>query len=254
MKSLLRFFSLFAAVAAMATSLVGATVGQAVAAIHRERIQASYLLAFGRLATDDEVKYWSGQNAKSVSDLVLRHRDYLKGNPGPHEDVIRRSYQAALGKTPDAKEIKHWMAGNDTFTGLVNNHVDWLRSNPTEYENVIKRSYQKVLGRAATAGEVNYWKGQGVYAYSVLAACHEDWKKRGGERKDKAVLPTSSNYFSSYPVSAGVLAETRTAVSNVIGQNGANIVGNAGGNLVAAGAGNMVAAGGGNMVAAGGGN
>jgi hypothetical protein len=83
----------------------------------------------------------------------------------------------------------------------------------------------------------------------VLAACHDDFKRRGGEAKAgvKVAVPTSSSYLNSYPVSGSVLAESRMAV-------GAGIVGNAGGNIVAAGAGNLVAAGGGNIVAAGAGN
>jgi hypothetical protein len=155
MKSLLRFFVFLAALAAAtSTSLLGATVGEAVAAIQKERIQSSYLIAFGRLASDDEVKYWSKQNPKSVGDLVTNHRDFLKRDTGTHQDVIRRSYKAALGTTPDANAIKHWMGGNDTFTMLVNNHVEWLRGNPDEYTKVIKRSYKNVLGREANDGEV----------------------------------------------------------------------------------------------------
>jgi hypothetical protein len=250
-----RFSIVLTALALAMTSLTAAqkTVGDAVASIQRERIQASYLLAFGRLATDDEVKYWSSQNPKSVSELVTKHRDYLSRDVSTHQETIRRSYVAALGTSPKAAETKHWMSGNDTFTMLVTNHVNWLRSNPNEYSEVIKRSYQNVLRRPATDAEIKYWKGQGVFGYSVLAACHEDFKRRGGERTGNAVVPTSSSYLSSYPVSAAVLAETRNAVG-VLSHNGAAIVGNAAGNLVAAGAGNMVAAGGGNMVAAGGGN
>lgn len=235
-------------------SLRAQTVGQAVARIHRERILSSYLLAFGRPATEDEVKYWLGQNPKSVADLVTRHRDYLGRDRGTHQDTIRRSYLAALGRAPTDAEIKHWMGGTDSFTTLVNHHVAWLRSNPAEYENVIKRSYQNILGRAATGAETSHWKGQGVLAYSVLAACHDDWKKRGGERPGRAVLPAASPHLHTVSVSPEVFAEARVALGSLIGNDGGSIVGNAGGNLVAAGAGNMVAAGGGNMVAAGGGN
>lgn len=247
MKPFPRLLPVIALFAAASTSLVAATVGQAVAAVQRERVQSSYLVAFGRLATEDEVKYWAGQNPKSVSDLVTRHRDYLSRDKGTHQDTIKRSYASALGKNPNAGEINHWMGGNDTYTTLVNNHISWLRSNPNEYAEVIKRSYQAVLRRQPTAAEINYWKGQGVLAYSVLAACHEDFKRQGGERKGAATLPTSSSFLSSVPVSPGVLAETKTAI-------GGGIVAAGGGNIVAAGAGNIVAAGGGNIVAAGAGN
>jgi hypothetical protein len=238
------------------TNLRAQTVGDAVARIHRERIQASYLIALGRLATEDEVKYWIGQNPKSVSDLVTRHRDYLTRDNGTHQDVIRRSYLAALGKPPSGSEMQHWMAGSDTYTNLVTNHTNWLRSNPAQYVEVIKRSYQNVLGRPAKDAEVNHWKNQGVFAYCILAACHEDWKKRGGEATATATkaVPTSSSFLNTVSVSPNILSESKLAVSSLIGNDGASMVAAGGGNMVAAGGGNMVAAGGGNMVAAGGGN
>lgn len=235
-------------------ALPAQTVGEAVAKVQRERIQSSYLIAFGRLATHDEVKYWSGQNPKSVAELVSRHRDYLKRDTGTHQDTIRRSYVAALGTNPKPAELKHWMGGSDTYAGLVKNHIEWLKGNPAEYEKVIKRSYQTVLGRAPTTAEVNYWKGQGTFAYYVLASCHEDFKRRGGAGAPKAVFPSAPTFAATVQVSPNILGETRSAISSLIGNDAGSIVGNAGGNLVAAGGGNMVAAGGGNMVAAGGGN
>lgn len=239
-------------IGSVASLLSAQTVGDAVAKIHRERIQASYLLAFGRLATDAEVKHWTGQNPKSVAELVTKHRDYLTRDTGTHQDTIRRSYLAALGVAPKPEEIRHWMSGNDTYTGLVKNHVNWLKANPAEYEKVIKRSYQTVLGRQPTPAEVSHWKGQGVFAHYVLAACHEDWKRRGGAGLAKPVFPASTSFAATVQVTPNIMNETRSAVSSLIGNDAGSIVGNAGGNLVAAGGGNLVAAGGGNMVAAGG--
>ncbi len=188
----------------MTSALFAQKVGDAVAQIHRERVQSSYLISFGRLATDAEVKHWVGQNPKSVAELIMKHRDYLVRDTGTHQDTIRRSYQAAFGTTPKPAEIQHWMGGNDTYTGLVKNHINWLKSNPAHYDEVIKRSYQNVLGRPAKPAEVSYWKGQGVFAYYVLAACHEDWKKRGGEGTAKAVFPQSTSFAAVFPVSASV--------------------------------------------------
>lgn len=247
-------FALSCFVGFASPSLRAETVGQAVAKIQRDRVQSSYLIALGRLASDDEVKYWSSQNPKSVTELVARHRDYLARDNGTHQDVIRRSYLAALGKSPNGSEIQHWMGGTDTYTNLVVNHVNWLRSNPAEYEAVIKRSYQNVLGRQPKAAEINHWKSQGVFAYCILAACHEDWKRRGGEGTAKAAVPTSSSYLSSVAVSSNILSESRSAVGSLIGNDAGSMVAAGAGNMVAAGAGNMVAAGAGNMVAAGAGN
>ena len=233
------------------------TVGQAVAQIQRERIQASYLLAFGRKASDAEVGYWSKQNPKSVAQLVGLHNTYLVRDEATHRETIRRSYQDTLGVAPKPEETKHWMSGGDNYTELVKKHLGWLKQNPAEYEKVIRRSYQSVLRRAPDGAELAYWKSQGTFSHAVLAACHEDWTKRNATTArvagGKPTPAATSRYLATMAVSPTIATEARTA-ANLIGNDAGSIVGNAGGNIVAAGAGNLVAAGGGNIVAAGAGN
>lgn len=234
--------------------------------VQRERIQASYLLAFGKKATDAEVVYWAKQSAQSIADLIAAHRRYLKQDVGTHRETIKRSYIDALGRDPIENEYKHWLTGDDTYTQLMKNHITWLRGNPAEYEKVIRRSYRLVLNSTPTGAEINYWKGQGTLSYAMLAAAHDWWKKQNPSSSAKpaakaTVAPTNTTYLTVAPVSAAVAAEAIKAAglvgndgASLVGNDGASLVGNDGASLVAAGGGNLVAAGGGNLVAAGGGN
>lgn len=249
MKKLILFLALF-------VSLL-ATAATAQTQVQRERIQSSYLLAFGRAATDSEVVYWSKQSAQSIADLIAGHRRYLKQDAGTHRAMIRRSYIDALGREPNEGEYKHWLGGDDTYTQLMKNHVSWLRGNPGEYEGVIRRSYRLVLNRAATAPEIAYWKSQGTLSYALLAAAHDGWKKQnpsgGTKTSGPATVSSGTTYLATATVSPAIAAEARNA-AGLVGNDGASLIGNDGSTLVAAGGGNLVAAGGGNLVAAGGGN
>lgn len=250
-------------------SAVFATVGFADAV--SQRIQASYLIVFGRGATGDEVAYWKKQNPRSVGDLVTNHRQYLSRDANTHRATIRRSYIDALGREPNDGEYRHWMGGNDTYTQLMKNHVGWLSGNPGEYESVIKRSYRFVFNRPANAGEIQYWRSQGTLSYAMLVAAHDTWRKANPstpKTAGTAKVSGDSTFLASVVVSSGITAEIRA--SGLISDDGSTLVAAGGGNLVAAGGGNLigndgasligndggslVAAGGGNLVAAGGGN
>lgn len=261
-----RFVGVVLAALLAAVSVVQAQqMKDAVAKIHRERIQSSYLIAFGRLAADAEVAYWSQQNPKSVSELVTRHNEYLQRDQGTHRDTIQRSYQHAFGRPAKDGEINHWMSGSDNYTELMKKHVQWLRDNPAQYDEVLRLSYQRALGRPAKNPELNWWKAQGTFSFAMLAAAHEDWAKRNGANgatpSGRPLAAVNSRHLTIVPVSPAVAQEAIAAArligndgGSIVGNAGGNIVGNAGGNIVAAGAGNMVAAGGGNIVAAGAGN
>ncbi len=246
-----RLLALGLYVAALAASVFAQTQ------VQRERIQSSYLLAFGRAATDAEVGYWSKQNAQTIADLIAGHRRYLKQDLGTHRTTIRRSYIDALGREPNDGEYRHWLAGDDTYTQLMKNHMSWLRGNPAEYDGVIRRSYNLVLKRAPTGAEIAYWKGQGTLSYAMLAAAHDSWKKQnpsgGAKVSGRSSVSASTPFLTTVTISPAVAAEAVKA-AGLVGNDGASLIGNDGGSLVAAGGGNLVAAGGGNLVAAGGGN
>lgn len=254
---------------ALVLSVVFTTAGFADAV--SQRIQASYLIVFGRGASADEVAYWRQQNPRSVGDLVTGHRQYLSRDANTHRAMIRRSYIDGLGREPNEGEYQHWMKGNDTYTQLMKNHVSWLSGNPGEYEAVIKRAYRFVFNRAASGAEIQYWRSQGTLSYAMLVAAHDTWRKANPatpKTSGTARIAGDSPFLASVVVSSAVTAEIRA--SGLIGNDGSTLVAAGGGNLVAAGGGNLVgndgasligndgstlvAAGGGNLVAAGGGN
>lgn len=228
--------------------------------LKRERIQTSYMLAFGRAPQEGEITYWQSRNdANTIEQMVKLHKDYFKTNRSANNEVISKAYLDALGRTPSQGELDYWAQGSNSYVELMKNHIGWLSGNPAEYEKVIKRSYQLVLNRQPDAGEISYWKGQGVFSYALLVGCHEDWKRRNnnntGAKKTSgsSQIPASPTYVTLIPVSAQIATEARS-FAGLVAAGGGNLVAAGGGNLVAAGGGNLVAAGGGNLVAAGAGN
>lgn len=228
--------------------------------LKRERIQASYMLAFGRAPQESEITYWQGRNdANTIEQMVNLHKDYFKSNRAANNEVIAKAYLDALGRNPIQSELDYWAKGSNSYVELMKNHISWLSGNPAEYEKVIKRSYSFVLGRQPDAGEISYWRGQGVFSYVLLVGCHEDWKRRNnnnsGAKKTSGAsqIPASPTYVALVPVSAQVATEARS-FAGLVAAGAGNLVAAGGGNLVAAGGGNLVAAGGGNLVAAGAGN
>ncbi len=237
-----------------------------------QRIQASYLLAFGRLANSGELTYWNSQGKKSVQQLVDGHKTYIRSNMGSiGREVIIKSYVDALGYRPTEGEIKFHTQYPRTYTEMMNGHLVFVQGNPAEYEKVITRSYQMILGRKPSLDEIKYWKGQGIISYMILANNHQDWKNRNAALQAQAqpqaqpqaqstALSTTAPLLAVASVSGDVLIEVKEASKGLSSSAGAvptgggNMVAAGGGNMVAAGGGNMVAAGGGNMVAAGGGN
>jgi len=211
-----------------------------------ERIQASYLLAFGRKATQSELNYWLSQPDKSIAEHLANHRRFANSDKSTKKALIIKSYKDIIGREPTSGEIDYWMGRDVLYVDLTKNHVQWLNGNPAEYENVIKRSYQTVLNRQPDASEINYWKTQGTLSYVVLVSCHEEWKKANGQTAKKTsgsnTISSNSSSLQTYPISDKVANEVRLAAG----------INNNGGNVIAAGGGNVIAAGGGNVVAAGG--
>jgi len=220
-----------------------------------ERIQASYLLAFGRKATQSEVNYWLGQPDKTITEYLTNHRQFANSDKGTMKALIIKSYKDVLGREPTSSEVNYWMNKNMLYVDLTKNHVQWLAGNPSEYENVIRRSYQAILNRQPDAGEINYWKSQGTLSYVVLLSCHEEWKRANGQTAKKTSgsnsISSSSSSLQTYLLSNKVANEVKIATGI---NNSGNVIAPGGGNVIAAGGGNVIAAGGGNVIAAGGGN
>jgi len=213
-----------------------------------QRIQASYMLAFGRQPNSGELTYWKSQGNKSISELINNHKGYLKQDAATQRNTINKAYADAMGRNASESEISYWKSGNDTYTTLMKNHVSWLANNPAEYEKVIKRSYQFVFGRPATAAEVNYWKGQPKVSYILLVAYHQDYKKRNQASQSSGLNVRNAGSLVSVPLSANIAAEASAATglskNNVVAAGGDNLIAPSGGYVVAAGGANVVAAGG----------
>ncbi len=221
----------------------------------KERVQASYLLAMGRLPSPGEITYWQGQGNLSVQQMVDRHKTYIGQDAGTRRAVIIKSYVDGLGYNPSEDEIKYHNQYPRTYTEMVNAHMQYIAANRSQREAVIKRSYRGALRREASASEVTHWMNQAVISYTYLMALHEDWVRRGGNGTNSSTsVSTSSPVLAVATVSGTVLAEAKATVASLTSNSGGAMVAAGGGNMVAAGGGNMVAAGGGNMVAAGGGN
>lgn len=210
-----------------------------------EKIQASYMLAFGRKANQNELNYWLSQPDKTVAAHLDNHRQFANSDKGTKRALIIKSYKDILGRAPSENEIKYWMNGNNLYFELTKNHIQWLAANPAEYENVIKRSYQYVLGRQPETAEINYWKSQGTLSYVVLLSCHEEWKKTNGQTAKKtsgsSSISTTGSMLQTIPISANVANEVKIATGIT---NGGNVIAPGGGNVIAPGGGNVVAAGG----------
>lgn len=96
----INFFLLFMLTMVASTqSFAQRTVGEAFAQMQEERIKASYLLAFNREATSGEVTYYKTQGNLTVLQLLERHKDWIKRNPGLWDGILRVSFTDAFGRT-----------------------------------------------------------------------------------------------------------------------------------------------------------
>jgi len=237
-----RIGKLMLAVIMIATSALSSKA-QTEDQLKTERIGASYMIAMGRMANSGEITYWKSQGNLSVAQLVEKHRAYLSGDKASKRTMIIKAFKNAYGRVPTESEVATNMNQNMTYAEWMNNHLAWLNKSSADYVNVIKNSYKTVFGREPNTAEINYWKTQPVMSHMILAACHEDWKRRNGNAAKTSgsnTIGTSSSYVDLLKVGATVAGEA------------SKIIGSAVGNVIAPGGGNVVSGGGGNVVAAGG--
>lgn len=218
----------------------------------KERIQASYMLAFGRAPQQGELNHWMSQIDQTIPQLLSNHRQYAAAEKSFKRALVIKSYNDALGRNPNEDEIRYWTSGNDVYVDLTNKHVQWLAANTGEYEKVIKRSYQFALNRQPDASELNYWKGQGTLSYIVLVGCHEQWKRTNGQTAKKtggSSSLSSSAAVQTVNLSSKIASEAKSAAGINVG---GNVISAGGGNVVSAGGLNVIAVGGGNVISVGG--
>lgn len=217
---------------------------QSSTSLRAQRVQMSYYLTFGRFASADELRYWTGRSDArnwDVPTYVNTHVAFFLSAQGnvEKEATILRATQTAWGQknlyraTPQGTVYAryHTQHGRTwrTFVDLVNLLTEEMDRDKTFKESVVRQSYADVAIAPKDSDVWGWVNGIGSKKpYAQMVAEHLIWK--AGQQGKRISL-------SSTP--GGAVAEA-FRVSNA--------------KMVAAGGGNMVAAGGGNMVAAGGGN
>lgn len=212
--------------------------------LRARRVQLSYYLVFGRFASADEIRYWTGRSDArnwDVQTYVNTHVAFFLSSQGniELEATIHRATQTAWGQnnlyrtTPQGTVYNRYQGQHGrtwrTFVDLVNLLTEELDRDKKFKESVVKQSYADVAITPKGSDVWGWVNGLGSKKpYAQMVAEHLIWK--AGQQGKRISLSSSPS---------GIVAE-------------AFQVGNA--KMVAAGGGNMVAAGGGNMVAAGGGN
>ncbi len=214
-----------------------------------QRIQSSYITAFNRNASAGEVNYWKTQGNLSIPQLLARHKDYIKNNPGLWDGILNVSYTDAFGRPITDGEKNFHKQYPRTYFEIVNSHMEYLTKNPSLYDEVITRSYSRALGRNPTNDELKYWRGQPKTSFIWLFRAHTEW---AATQRRSNVAATSGS--PRVIVSPAVLNQLKSAVAGLVAAGGGNLIGLDGSTLVAAGGGNLADPGGAYMVAAGGGN
>lgn len=217
-----------------------------------QRIQASYILAFGKKASSGEVNYWKTQGDLTVGQMLTRHQQYLTQDAATHTAAIRRSYWDAFGRSAEPGEVQYWMRVNDTYTTLMKNHLNFLNGNRSEYEKTIRASYSNVFGRQPSADEISYWQSQAKVPFLILVAYHQDYKRRNAaivqgrinfRNVTAATTQTLNRRITSEAAAAAGLPASGALIpggASLIGQDGNSIIGNDAGSLIGNDAGILV--------------
>jgi len=231
-----KFVLSVAAVIALTTSLFAQNSQE-----RKERIQASYLIAFGSLPQQGELNYWMTDplSLRSVNELVEQHRRNMKNDVQLKYKAINNSYFDAMGRLPETREVNYWKAGNETYAELVTKHVQWMAGNPAEFEKAINFSYLREFNRNAKPEEIKSWKNAGTRSY--LGICQEHRKNIAAgifdEKKKQQVIKKS-----------GVVeVKFSSAIANEVSKiSAAGVISTGGGNCISVGGGNVISTGGGN--------
>ena len=218
----------------------------------KDRITASYLIAFGVLPEQGEIDYWIKDplSNKTVSDLVTEHTKNIGNQQSLQDRAIKNSYQDAFGRAPLASEYATWRPIKVTYTELMARHMKFLQEYPSSFEEVIKLSYKKEFGRAPKPAELANWKSWGVRSYLNIVQEHQKNKKAGmfaKKQSSSAKLISSKESGVRFTPSARISLEIGSVPkSNVISTGGGNVISTGGGNVISTGGGNVISTGGGN--------
>ena len=214
-----------------------------------ERVDASFVLARGRMPAPAEVDAWAGSAASAFSELMARHEQQLSADAAERAAVALKAGVDAFGVGPDRVPAGAPAAAG-TYLQLMRRHLEWLGSHPDGYAQIVQRAYRLVLRREAYSPELEYWARQPVPPFALLAACIDDWARRNQPGLTVTSGPAAVNINSPYLVtvrlSPALAAEVRAAAGFERPRNPA-----IGHHVVAPGAGRVASVGGMHFVAAG---
>jgi len=188
--------------------------------VRAKHVKAAYREAFGREATEDEVKHWEPRKDwTDRASLVEHHRNWLRGNDVAAKEAVVNSYKFVFGREPVKGEMNHWLPyakKGMTCNEMVANHQKYIAATaPAE-----------VQANSALMGKLK--------DINLKIDASGNIVRNNGE-----IVAKAGDY---------VLSHNGGAIHTV---GASKLLGNDGGSMVAAGAGNMVAAGGGNVLPSG---
>jgi hypothetical protein len=124
-----------------------------------DAITNSYLKAFGRYPTKEEMAYWSSVNSmdsrvQSLDSLIANHRQWLKGNLSERTQTVNRAFEAVFG---------HWIYPGQQ--DLFESYRQDVAQNGTIYTELKERlagafvdtAYTQLLKRSPDASGRRDW-------------------------------------------------------------------------------------------------
>ncbi len=225
----------------------GNTVAAATPEAPRERLDAAFLLALGRLPSDAEMTAWATATPFTVTDLLARHRTRLRDDAAAQSAVWLRSWHDAFGCAPGTAELAAGPATGGTYAELLQRHLLWLTDHPADYRQVVDRAYQRSVGRGAFPIEQDYWRERPTLSFALLVGCIDNWARRNAPglmaTTGMASVSVNCRHLTTRRLSPAVAAEVRAATGLVPAGTPALAVAGAR-NVVAPGATELVSIGG----------
>ena len=221
----------------------------------QERLDASFLLAQGRLPTAAEQQAWAGAEEKPFAELLARQREQLRSEAAAQQAVAVRAALDAFGTKSIPVELGAVKpTAGSTYVDLVQSHLQWLAAHPDAYQLVVDRAYRLAVGRAAFSIEQDYWRVRATLSFAMLVGCVDSWARRNapGLMATTGIPSISINccYLATRRLSPAVAAEVRAA-SGLAPAGDAALTLACGRNLIAPGAGEIVSIGGIHLIAVG---
>jgi hypothetical protein len=214
----------------------------------KDRITASYLLAFGELPNQSEIDYWIKDplSLKTVTDLLNEHKKNILNASYLQDRAIKNSYQDAFGTAPNQNQYAYWRQMKYSYMDLMESHMRFFREYPVEFEKMIRLTYRKEFNREAKQEEVNNWKSWGIRSYLAIVQEHKKKKKAGMFAGTNTTKKINTSKVSGVQVQLNtkVAEEVKIAAAKVIATGGGNVISTGGGNVISTGGGNVISTGG----------